>query len=64
MAITTNWICIVPWSAKEVRSRFNLSRSNSEATFGRRGRDHIVESLRAGKIQDSSGARSISILFE
>jgi hypothetical protein len=35
-----------------------------EATFGQRGRDHIFESLRAGKIQDSSGARSISILFE
>ena len=35
-----------------------------EATFGQLGRAHVVESIRAGKVQDSRGARSISILFE
>jgi hypothetical protein len=35
-----------------------------EATFGQLGRAHVVESIRAGKTQDSRGARSISILFE
>jgi hypothetical protein len=33
------------------------------AAFGQRGRAHIVESLRTGKIQDSSAARSILVLF-
>ena len=35
-----------------------------EATFGQRGRAHIVESHGAGKIEDLIEAKTISILLE